>query len=128
MNKDQVAISPDMTLQQVADDYILPHGKRFFIVWDRENPKGVLTVQNMKKYAQADWSKTRVVQAMTPVDDVQRVTPETDLWDALELMDRSGINQESVVTDDRFLGTLNREDILSFLQLLRKLKYDVWKQ
>jgi Zn-dependent protease len=128
MTQNQVDITPDMTLQQVASVYIVPQGKRYFIVKDGEIPRGVLTMQIMNKYDQEEWSKIRVAQAMTPVDKIQRVTPETDLWDALELMDQSGVNQESVMTDGHLLGTLNREDILSFLQVLRKLKYDVWRQ
>jgi Zn-dependent protease len=128
MTQNQVIISPNLTLQQVANTYVLPQGKRFFIVKDGETPIGVLTLQNMKEFPQAEWPVTRVTQAMTSVDKIQRVDPETDLWEALEMMDRTGVNQQSVMTDGRILGVLSREDILGFLQILRKLNYDVWNQ
>ena len=44
--------------------------------------------------------------------------PDTGLWEALEEMDRDGVNQLPVMTDGQIQGMLSREDIISYLRTL----------
>ncbi len=47
--------------------------------------------------------------------------PDTELWAALEEMDRDGVNQLPVMADGKLQGMLSREDIISYLHTLQEL-------
>jgi CBS domain-containing protein len=53
---------------------------------------------------------------MIPLAEVKRVRPEAELLDALEMMDRSGVNQLPVMADGKLLGMLSRDDVIDFLR------------
>ena len=52
---------------------------------------------------------------------VKRIDPDTELWPALEEMDRDGVNQLPVIRDHRIVGMLGRDDVISFLRTLEEL-------
>ncbi len=58
---------------------------------------------------------------MLPMSDVKRVRPDSELWDALEEMDRDGVNQLPVMIDGHCMGMLGREDLIGFLRTQREL-------
>jgi signal-transduction protein with cAMP-binding, CBS, and nucleotidyltransferase domain len=47
---------------------------------------------------------------------VNRVQPDSELWDALEEMDRDGVNQLPVMSDSRMMGMLSRENLIGLLK------------
>lgn len=71
----------------------------------------------------------RVSQAMTrnytmipAAVQMPQVQPETDLWSALEQMDKDGVNQLPVMVNGTLLGILSRESVISFLRTLQEIK------
>lgn len=58
---------------------------------------------------------------MTPVAQMKWVRPEAELRQALEEMDRDGVNQLPVMTDGTVVGMLSREDVISYLRTLQEL-------
>jgi signal-transduction protein with cAMP-binding, CBS, and nucleotidyltransferase domain len=46
---------------------------------------------------------------------------DTEIWEAMEEMDRDGVNQLPVMSDGKIEGMLTREDIISYLKNLREL-------
>jgi len=58
---------------------------------------------------------------MLPMAQLKRTSPDSDLWSALEQMDRDGVNQLPVVNGDQLVGMLSREDAISFLRRLQAL-------
>ena len=49
-----------------------------------------------------------------------RISPDRELWAALQQMDRDGVNQLPVMTDSQVVGMLSREDVITFLRPLRE--------
>ena len=41
---------------------------------------------------------------MLPLEKIKRISPDKELWTALEQMDRDGVNQLPVMTDGRMVG------------------------
>jgi CBS domain-containing protein len=68
------------------------------------------------------WPQTRVSEAMVPVDKMQSVAPDTELWDALQNMDRKGVNQLPVLAGGRIEGVLTRENLVDYLQTILQLR------
>ena len=59
---------------------------------------------------------------MIPLDKLKRTSPDEELWIALQQMDREGVNQLPVMTDDHVVGMLSREDVITFLRTLLELR------
>lgn len=114
-------IPEGMTLQQLVDDYILRGGQRCFIVHRGTETVGLMTLHRIQNVPRAEWATTTAVQVMIPMEELKRTTPDAGLWTALQQMDRDGVNQLPVTKDNRFVGMLSREDVISFMQTLREL-------
>jgi predicted transcriptional regulator len=116
-----VAVPADLTLRQLADEHILRDGQRCFLVNRGEHTIGLMTVHRIKEGPHSDWPTTTAVQVMLPLEQLKRIRPDTELWSALQLMDRGGVNQLPVMTDSQVVGMLSREDVISFLRTIQEL-------
>jgi predicted transcriptional regulator len=111
----------DLTLQDLVDEHILGAGKRCILINRGENTVGLMTLHQIKEVPRETWSTTKAAQVMIPLDKLKRITPDKELWTALEEMDRDGVNQLPVMTDGQVIGMLSREDIVTFLRTLQEL-------
>jgi Zn-dependent protease/CBS domain-containing protein len=121
MSRRCVIIPQDATLQQVVDEHILSGGQRCVLVNRGENTVGLITLHRIKEVPRDQWPRTRAAQVMLPLEKMKRISPDTQLWTALEQMDRDGVNQLPVMTDSRMVGMLSREDVITFLRTLEEL-------
>jgi Zn-dependent protease/CBS domain-containing protein len=121
MSRAYTAISADTTLQQLIDHHILSSGRRSFIVEREEEAIGLLTVHHIKEIPREQWETTTAAQVMTPVVDLKRIQPDTEMWTAVQEMDRNGVNQLPVMTNGHVKGMLTREDVISYLRTLQEL-------
>jgi Zn-dependent protease/CBS domain-containing protein len=121
MNRQYVAIPADATLQHLVDDHILASGRRSFIVKRSDAVIGLLTLHHFKGIPHTDWPTMTAAQAMIPAEQMKRLRPDTELWPALEEMDRDGVNQLPVMVDGQIQGMLSREDVVSYLRTLHEI-------
>ena len=122
MNRQYIAIPADTTLQHLVDDHILASGRRGFVVKRSDVVIGLLTLHHVKEVPRPEWPTTTSAQAMIPIERTKRVKPDTELWAALEKMDRDGVNQPPVMVDGHIQGMLSREDVVGYLRTLRELR------
>jgi Zn-dependent protease/CBS domain-containing protein len=115
------SVPADLTLQQLVDEHILASGRRCFLVNRGEDTLGLMTLHRIKEVARPDWASTTAAQVMLPLGELKRISPDTELWTALQLMDRNGVNQLPVMTDSKVVGMLSRDDVLSFLRTVQEL-------
>ena len=80
-----------------------------------------MTVNRIKEVPRLEWAMTSVAQVMIPLEQLKRIDPDTELWAALQKMDRAGVNQLPVTQDHRVIGMLSREDAITFLRTLQEL-------
>lgn len=121
MSRDYTTIPADTTLQQLVDHHILETGRRCFLVSQDDRPVGLLTLHHVKEVPRAEWPATTALRAMTPLAHMRQVAPNTELWSALEEMDRDGVNQLPVMINGQCIGMLSREDLVSYLRTVREL-------
>lgn len=114
-------VPADLTLQQLVDEHILTSGHRCYIVNQGAKPVGLMTLHRIKEVARPDWANKTAGQVMLPLGEMKRIDPDTELWTALQMMDRDGVNQLPVMTDGRIDGMLSREDVITFLRTVREL-------
>ena len=116
MAQDCVRVSPDVSLQTLADDYVLRTGQRCFLVADDGRIKGLVAAGDLKSVERERWPTTHVDAVMRPLEQVKRVKPETSLAEALEMMARDDLNQLPVMSNGHLEGILTRSHILRVLE------------
>ena len=121
MSQRCVVIPPDAMLQQVVDEHILSGGQRCLVVNRGEDTVGLITLHRIKEVPRAEWPTTRAAQVMLPLEKIKRISPDKELWTALEQMDRDGVNQLPMMTDGRMVGMLSREDVITLFRTLKEL-------
>jgi Zn-dependent protease/predicted transcriptional regulator len=121
MSSHCVTVPADLTLQQLVDEHILGGGQRCFLVTREADTVGMITLHRIKEVQRPDWTRTTAGQIMLPFEQLKRTSPETPLWTALEQMDRDGVNQVPVTRDNRVLGMLSREGVVTYLRTLQEL-------
>jgi Zn-dependent protease/CBS domain-containing protein len=119
MSRSYSSIPADTTLQQLVNRHILGSARRSFVVKNNDQVVGLLTLHHLKKVPRDQWPTTPVARAMLPLEQIKSVQPDTDLWPALEEMDRDGVNQLLVMSGGQLAGILSREDLISYLRGLQ---------
>ena len=113
-------IPEDLTLQQLVDEQILGGGQRSFLVNRGNQTVGLITLHRIKEVPRREWATTSAAQAMLPFEQLKCIDPDTELWSALQMMDRNGVNQMPVIRDQHVIGMLSREDAITFLRTLQE--------
>jgi Zn-dependent protease len=121
MSRSCATAASDVTLQQVVDQHILGRGQRCLVITRGEDVAGLLTLHHIREVPREKWTTLTAAQAMTPMDKMKWVRPEVELRQALEEMDRDGVNQLPVMSDGSIVGMLSREDVVSYLRTLQQL-------
>ncbi len=120
MSRNYTAVQADTTLQYLVDEHILGGSRRSFIVEKANEVIGLLTLHHLKEIPKEQWSTTTTAQAMIPVSQLKRIGLDTELWDAMQAMDRDGVNQLPVMVDSQIQGMLTREDVISYLRKIHE--------
>jgi Zn-dependent protease/CBS domain-containing protein len=121
MSRRCAVVPADLTLQALVDEHILGAGQRCVLVNRGSSTVGLMTLHRIKDVPRPAWTAMTAAQVMLPLAEFKRVSPDTELWTALQLMDRDGVNQLPVMTDSQVVGMLSREDVITFLRTLQEL-------
>ncbi len=121
MSRDCQEVNPDLSLDRLVTEHMLPRGARCFPVVEGGLVRGLLTLHNIKGVSQDRWPTTTVGQVMTPLDGLKRIGPDEELWTAMQNMTAKGVNQLPVMEDGQLLGMLARDNIVSFIRIKGEL-------
>lgn len=116
-----VSVSPDLTINELVDNYVYKHYQRIFPVVDREVFVGVITLQAVLGLERAKWNWLHVASVMERPNDFNVVTPETNAADALDMMQKHKKDQVLVVEAGKFLGVIALRDLVAYLSITMKL-------
>ena len=121
MTTDFQEVPSNVTVSHLVQGYIFTSGRRFFVVADEGELKGILTLHNIKSVPQQSWDTTQVKEIMTPVDKLKVARPDQEALNILEQMVENDINQMPVVREGRVIGLVNRDSLLGFLRARSEL-------
>jgi Zn-dependent protease/CBS domain-containing protein len=119
MSKFFTIIYPDTTLQWLVDEHILGGSRRSFIVKKDDQLVGMLTMHVLQTIPKSEWGTKTVGEVMIPVGQMKTISPTTELFEAIQEMDRDGVNQLPVMEAGEVQGMLTREDVISYLRRLQ---------
>jgi Zn-dependent protease/predicted transcriptional regulator len=117
VNRNCARVPPDLPMDAVVNHHILAQGLRSLPVVEGERLMGLVTWQSVKAVPPEQWSRMRAADAMIPVERVQTIRPDCDLWKALEQMSGEGASELVVAQEGQLVGLLTRDAIMGFLQL-----------
>ncbi|CAI8827404.1 site-2 protease family protein [Methylocaldum szegediense] len=110
-------VTPQLSIQELVDEYVMPSGQRAFPVEERGRFVGLICLRDLPKRPRHAWRTTTVAEIMTPVEKLVTLSPEQDAAATLDLFGKHDVNQLPVVQDGRVLGLVRREDVLKWLSL-----------
>ena len=122
MSRDCVEVHGLSTLHQLVHDYVLKGGQHCFFVrgFDGEI-SGMLTLQEITRVPQLKWRYMTAQQVMVPIERTMQIEADTELLEALQMMEAADINEAPVVQYDNPIGLLSKDQVLRYLQLRTKL-------
>lgn len=118
-------IPPEITLDAVVDEKVLPSGRRCFPVVEGGTLRGLLTLHRIKEVPKGRWADTRAEEVMIPREELKTVRPSDPLSSVLERMAAEDVNQFPVMEDGRLVGMVARDGLLRFIGLRAELQ--AWK-
>lgn len=116
MTAECIVVPPQLTLDVLVEQYLIPTGRRCFAVGSQGKILGLLTIHNIRAVPRERWRETHAGEALTPLDQLRVVSPLTPLWEALQGMTAEGVNQLPVVSDGVLAGMLTREHLLTYIR------------
>lgn len=92
------------------------------LVTTGEEVVGILGMSDIQKSAKTKWDSTSVGQIMTPVSQLEYVTPDQDAADAFDHLQRLDQRQIPVKLNNQIIGLLRQKDILRWLQFQSQVR------
>ena len=123
MTQDYSEVPGLMSLNQIVQERVLTSGQHNFFVVDYATgePCGMFTLQDITNISQLKWRFVTAQDAMKPMSRLASVAPDTDLTEAMQVMEQSHLAQLPVLSRDHLVGLLSRDSILHVLQLRSQL-------
>lgn len=116
MHADFVSISPDMTIAELVDNYVIRRHEHAYPVLEGNRLVGIICLHDIRKVPRPRWTDTTVRQVMTPGPQLQVVAPRDDGNTVLARMAAKDVHQVPVVDGERLIGMVTRSDLVRFLQ------------
>ncbi len=121
MTRDCITIPPELSIDKLVNEKILPSGDHCFIVASESHVQGLITLRSIKKIPRELWASKKVSEVMTHFDKLKKVAPDEDLASVMGIITQEDINQLPVVEGDNITGIISRENLLAFINIRDKL-------
>jgi Zn-dependent protease/CBS domain-containing protein len=117
--RDETTVSPDLTVSELVDTYILPQARRAIPVADNGQLLGMVTVQDIAGIAPDQRSHVTVRDVMSEREKLQTTTADATVLDAFEVMTEHDLEQLPVLDGDLPVGLITRADVARLLRPTR---------
>jgi len=114
---DLVTVSPDRTIHELVDDYLLPHGHRAYPVVEGGRVRGLIALDDLKDLPAEKRSEVRVRDRMTPADASARVAPDVPLNEAFRKLSQAPGGRLLVMRGEELVGLLTKGGLARFVEI-----------
>lgn len=121
MRPDPISVSPDVSLQQLTEEYLLARSLKEVPVVLDQKLTGVVGVADVKAVPPAERPGRHVGDVVRPTGD-SVVSIDTRADEALAQMQRNGRGRLFVVDRERLVGVLSLRDLLQHLSIRSELQ------
>lgn len=112
-----VAVSPRLSIRELAEDFVLRHHHEFFPVVEAGRILGAISLREIKDLPRAQWDTVRVGDVMVGATEATMIEARTDAMTALLAMQKRGTSRLMVVDGGILVGILSLKDLLKRLSL-----------
>ncbi len=116
MSTDLQTVSPDATLEELADHFLHHKFGAFPVVYG-STTHGLVSLQNMKAVPRDEWPEKRVSQVLTPLKEAMVLDPNTDAAEVMMKMAAQDVGRALVMDKGDLVGLLSRTDMMRFMQM-----------
>ncbi len=99
IDTDVAVVPPQLTLDVFAAEYLGERSGTAALVERGGEVLGIVGSNQIRRVSRRAWGNTHTQQAMVPIGSVPVVARDSDLWSALEILERAGLDA-LVVTGD----------------------------
>jgi Zn-dependent protease len=110
-------VDPSLGVEQFIRDRMLRDGQRCFPVVRSDRLEGLVCIPDLNKLPAGQWAHAAVRDIMTPAADLAVIGPESDAEEALRVLAERDVNQLPVVAGGKFVGLVQRGDLISWIGL-----------
>ena len=118
MNRNFVAVKPDLKLSELIKDYFNIYWKSAFPVINDDNQLvGMITTDAVSKKGRIDIADKKVVDMMIPKSELIVMSPDKEVNDALKQLFRKRMSRIFIVDNQsQLVGLVSKSDILNLAQ------------
>lgn len=121
MTTNPATVHPDVSLWNLVNEYFFKNKFSCFPVVKNDELVGLIEINQVKSVDSSAWEMTRVSDIMTPREQLDIVTPETDAYDVLMRMIDSNNGRMPVLENGILTGIVSRKDIIQFVEFREAL-------
>jgi Zn-dependent protease len=110
-DSDPARIPPQLTLDVFAGEYLGERLGAAALVERGEELLGLIGTAQIRRIPRRNWPAMRTEQAMVPLRSVPWARGDSDLWPALEVLERSGLDGLLIGTGEHVSALLTRQSI-----------------
>jgi CBS domain-containing protein len=115
------SVPPNITLEELAREHFLGFQQTaFFVSWGEEI-MGIVTISDLKKIPREQWHQETVRQIMTPISQLETISPNENAYDALLKMTSRNVGRLPVMEEGKLIGIITRQGLLEALRIRSEL-------
>lgn len=119
----QVPMVPSETsLNELVNDRFTQLDGQAVLVTAGEEVVGLVAMKDVERSEKAKWDSISVGDIMTPVSQLDYVTPDQDAADAFDRLQRLDLRQIPVKLNNKIVGLLRQKDIMRWLQFQSEIR------
>jgi Zn-dependent protease len=122
MTVDCPVITMELSLEQLVRNYVLPTGRRCFLVAENGKLEGLITLRNIKAFPQEKWDSVTTTDAMAPLSSLITAAPDRNGLELLEEMEERNMSYVPVMEDGNVIGLVTLDNIMHLPQIRSSLK------
>jgi Zn-dependent protease/CBS domain-containing protein len=108
-------VLPDVTLDELVENYLMKRPYNSFPVTDDGIVIGMVTLSQVKRVPAAEWPTLRVADVMTPLVDTLIVSPQSPMTEVIERMSENETRRVIVAQEWELRGIITGGDIANWL-------------
>ena len=109
-------IPPRLDLRSLVENYISLSGHGFFLVGERGDAKGALSISDISRVPRERWAATTVGDITAPLDDLPRVDAADSAESALEILQEQDAQRLLVADGGYLVGSLTMEHVAAAMR------------
>lgn len=118
-----ITVSPEMTIQELVENYIYKHHHKLYPVKEGVTLIGLVEFKDIKGIDSKNWQNTVVGSVMQPLNKNNSIPPTLDAMEALARMQKNKRSRVLVVSKERdLLGILTLKDMLDYFTMKKELE------